>query len=345
MEASTLRILLVEDSPTDADLIQRVFQRSQLHSSEIRWVERLSEAVNLCRLQSLDLILLDLQLPDSEGMDTLREMRSQIPEIPIVVLTNLANEEMGLQAVNLGAQDYLIKDQITIQTLFRTVKYALERSRILQQLQMMLAEKETLLAEVQHRVKNSLQLISSLINLQMGQESDAHTTKLLGTLQNRIRSIATVYEMLYQSNRIDRVNIVEYLASLLNHLLLDEARVEVRFEANVENLMVDVSRATACGLILTELITNALKYAFPTDQSPGPAVKVRLSQIEGEQVLLEIQDNGVGLPPDLTLNSVESVGLSLVQALTQQLKGSLTVACRQGTCYQVYFPVGMRGDR
>ncbi|MEA5570886.1 response regulator, partial [Calothrix sp. UHCC 0171] len=148
MNKRTIRILLVEDSLTDAYIILRGFARSNSEEWQITHVDRLSEAIAICsresnvtgedissqKQQTFDIILLDLHLPDSTGIDTLREFRHVEPNIPVVVLTGLDDEDSGLQAMAEGAQDYLVKDAVTIQRLLRSIRYALERGQILVQL-------------------------------------------------------------------------------------------------------------------------------------------------------------------------------------------------------------------
>lgn len=130
---TVINVLLVEDSLTDADLFRKMFVRSGKRGNLIQ-VERLSKAIDACNQQTFNVVLLDLNLPDSEGLDTVTEFRAAVPDIPIVVLTMMDDEELALQAMTRGAQDYLVKDQITIQLLVRSLRYAIERGEILKQL-------------------------------------------------------------------------------------------------------------------------------------------------------------------------------------------------------------------
>ena len=129
-----MHVLLVEDSPTDADLLRRVFLRSGKEHWQMTQVERLANAIAQCQENSFDVVLLDLGLPDSDGLETVTEFRANVPTMPVVVLTMMDDDELALQVMAHGAQDYLVKDQITTQLLVRSLRYAIEREQIFQQL-------------------------------------------------------------------------------------------------------------------------------------------------------------------------------------------------------------------
>jgi signal transduction histidine kinase len=134
MENLTIQILLVEDSSTDANLLRQVFLRARQQGWELSHVERLSYAIDACCDRPFDVVLLDLHLPDSDGLETITRFRDAVPNLPIVVLTATDDEELALQVMASGAQDYLVKDQITIQLLVRAIRYAIEREQILKRL-------------------------------------------------------------------------------------------------------------------------------------------------------------------------------------------------------------------
>jgi DNA-binding NarL/FixJ family response regulator len=135
MSQIPIHILLVEDSPSDASFLRQMFSRSGREWWNLVHVERLSDAIEACSNLTIDVVLLDLILPDSDRLDTLIEFHTAVPDIPVVVLTVVSDEELALQAVAQGAQDYLFKEQITPQLLMRAIRYAIERGQILKQLQ------------------------------------------------------------------------------------------------------------------------------------------------------------------------------------------------------------------
>jgi PAS domain S-box-containing protein len=193
-----------------------------------------------------------------------------------------------------------------------------------------LAEKEVLLKEVHHRVKNNLQIISSLINLQMTNVAEANTRAELNATRNRIRSMAMIHEQLYQSENLSQINFDEYVRTVSRQLRslynVNPEKVNLVFEVDAVSLDVDV--AIPCGMIINELITNALKYAFPNEQSGEIRIVFRR---DTATTVLSVEDNGIGMAPEIDLSCVETLGLQLVRGLAQQLKGTVTIERNSGT--------------
>ncbi|HEY8207664.1 MAG TPA: histidine kinase dimerization/phosphoacceptor domain -containing protein [Myxococcaceae bacterium] len=185
-----------------------------------------------------------------------------------------------------------------------------------------LREREVLLREVHHRVKNNLQLISSLINLQMGASGDPAALAEEGRI--RIRSMALVHEKLYESRSLEFVDFSSYVRDLVRMVEAAIGRpgqVEVRVEADPVSLGVD--QAIPCGLLLNELLTNALKHAFPGGRRGR--VDVKVSRLGDRSAMVEVCDDGVGLPASLDLKAPATLGLAMVQKLSQQLRAELSV--------------------
>ncbi|HVE82020.1 MAG TPA: histidine kinase dimerization/phosphoacceptor domain -containing protein, partial [Myxococcales bacterium] len=201
------------------------------------------------------------------------------------------------------------------------LREAQERARRLnEELEARLREREVLLREVHHRVKNNLQLISSLINLQMGHGGDPSALVEEGRI--RIRSMALVHEKLYESESLADVDLASYardLARMVEAAIGRPGRVELRVEA--EQVLLGVDQAIPCGLLLNELLTNALKHAFPDGLSG--AVVVKVAPAGDGSVAVEVGDNGVGLPPALDLTRPATLGMAMVQRLSQQLDAKL----------------------
>ncbi|NEO29781.1 MAG: PAS domain S-box protein [Symploca sp. SIO3C6] len=199
-----------------------------------------------------------------------------------------------------------------------------------------LKEKEILLKEVHHRVKNNLQVISSLLDLQSSNLKDANTIELFRDSYNRVRSMALVHERLYSSTSLEEINFAEYIENLTSHLIQSYglATEPIEIKLNCQEVFLNLDKAITCGLIINELISNALKYAFP--HKTGGLVEIRLN-CEGEQLFLSIKDNGVGLPKNLNLQVPTTLGLQLVQILTQQLEGELDLDQSQGTEFTIKF--------
>ena len=200
-----------------------------------------------------------------------------------------------------------------------------------------LKEKEVLLKEIHHRVNNNLQVIDSLINLQSIHFSDGKTSQMFQEIRTRIRSMASIHRMLYQSKDLFRIAFGEYIQNLARNLFY-AYRVhseEIRLKLDVDNrLFLDIEMATPCGLIINELVSNALKYAFPKGKTGEICIDFHL---QGSQFRLTVGDNGVGLPEGLDLQNSETLGLQLVTMLTKQLDGSINLDKTNGTQFEIAF--------
>ncbi|MRG94502.1 PAS domain S-box protein [Polyangium spumosum] len=213
-----------------------------------------------------------------------------------------------------------------------------ERKIVEKQLRASLLEKEVLLKEIHHRVKNNLQIVSSMLNLQMGQITDPRALQLFKESQTRVRSIALFHEKLYQSKDLARVEIAEYLRSLATGLLYTYGvnPEHVSFVLDAEGVPLGVDAAITCGLVVNELVSNAIKHAFP----PGRDGHVRVAlRRRGDEVVLEVGDDGIGFPPDLDFREASTLGLKLVCILTEQIHGTIELVRGSGSRFVVCFPL------
>jgi len=200
-----------------------------------------------------------------------------------------------------------------------------------------LHEKEVLLKEIHHRVKNNLQIISSLLNLQAGKVTDVQTIQSLRESQMRVRSMALIHEKLYQSESLAKIDFGGYVKSLAADLFRSYQRGlgQVELKIEVDKVELELDQAIPCGLILNELMTNALKYAFPDGRSGTLSVDLRAGS--GQALSLRVSDDGVGMPPEFDLATAKSLGLQLVNSLVAQLDGRLEVEHSCGTAFKVLF--------
>lgn len=200
-----------------------------------------------------------------------------------------------------------------------------------------LAEKEVMLKEIHHRVKNNMQVISSLVSLQSNEIADETARVALADVTHRVRSMALVHEKLYQSEDLARVDLAEYAESLLNYLWRAHGTRAsgVQLRPNLESAPVSVEAAVPFGLILNELVGNALKHAF-ADLTEG-RVEVSLRCDADGQVLLRVRDDGPGLPPQLEWRNPSTLGLRLVGMLARQLRGDLSVVSNDGAEFTLLF--------
>ncbi len=212
------------------------------------------------------------------------------------------------------------------------------RKRVEEQLLASLQEKDVLLKEIHHRVKNNLQIISSLLNLQASNVQDADVRGHFQDSQNRVRSMALIHERLYRSEDLARIHFRSYLQDLTDQLLRSyqapDERIRVRIEA--DEILLDTNQAVPCGLLINELIANALKHAFPDGKTGTVLVAMRCTP-GGYQLV--IQDDGVGFPAGLDHRKTPSLGLQLVNSLVRQLEGTIELNRGPGTQFTIEFPI------
>ncbi len=199
-----------------------------------------------------------------------------------------------------------------------------------------LREKELLLKEVHHRVKNNLQVISSLLNLQAREIQDPQTVQLFRESQGRIQSMALIHEQLYRSSDLASIDFAAYVRDLVGHLErgLGDQAVPVRFRLDIEPIPLPLDLAIPCGMIVNELVSNALKHAFPRRQ--GGEVQIAFQRGPGGYTL-RVADDGVGMRPQEVAADQPSLGLQVVHSLTKQLHGELAVRQDAGTVFEILF--------
>ena len=343
-----MKILMVDDSPVDRKLCRKLLEET--HGSEFEFFEEgaAERGLETCRYVSPDCLLLDYQLPDMTGLEFLACLRASEPPgepgFAVVMVTGMASEQVAVAALKAGAQGYLVKDRLTAEGLSQTIEQAMERISLVHalkaerdQLARSLAEKEVLLKEVHHRVKNNLQVIASLLRLQADKVTSDVAAPALRDSQHRVESMALIHEQLYETEDLREVDLAKYASLLATNLLhslgVDRDRIECR--VTIEPLLLGVDQAIPAGLILNELISNALKHAFPNGRSG-------FISVEGGQrdasIVLNVRDNGAGIPADIEVRKSKSLGLEIVKILSRQLKGIFEMERGEGALFRVSFP-------
>jgi len=361
-----MKLVMVDDSNGDRKLCRILLEEKA--GSHFDFVEASTGAqgLEICRSASPDCVLLDYKLPDMTGLEFLarlsansnlesskevsrKEKTRWVPTVAVVMLTGLASEEVAVEALKAGAQDYLVKDRITAESLSLTVAKATEKVALIRALEeerdrlaASLAEKDVLLREVHHRVKNNLQVIASLLKLQADGIGDARVTGALRESQHRVESMALIHEQLYETEDLREVDLATHAGLLAANLLhsygIEDGRIQCLVE--VEPLSLSVDQAIPSGLILNELISNALKHGFPGERRGTITISGRY---RGGRVTLEVQDDGVGIPPGFDPAKSKSLGLQIIRILSRQLKGSFEIGPGPGAAFCVSFPPAYSG--
>jgi two-component sensor histidine kinase/DNA-binding NarL/FixJ family response regulator len=212
-----------------------------------------------------------------------------------------------------------------------------ERQKAEQAIRASLQEKEVLLREIHHRVKNNLQVISSILSLQGRKFDDPRYRSSFGECQDRVRTMALVHEKLYRSPSLSAIDLAEEVRDLVSMLASSHACPNVRLEVQADSAICDIDTAVPVGLLVNEMVSNSLKHAFPGGR--GGQVNVTLRRLEPERLLLSVRDDGTGLPEGFTWDSANSLGLTTIQALARQIRAQVEVRRQGGAEFALTFPV------
>jgi two-component sensor histidine kinase/CheY-like chemotaxis protein len=328
-------VLLIEDNLGDIVSIRTMISELSDGVFELKFAESLGEALTTLENENFDVVLMDLGLPDSQGFRTFTQVHNQMPELPIIIITGLEDEDLGVSAVKEGAQDYLVKGQVDKKLLARSLKYAIERKQTEEELKSSLYERDVLLKETHHRVKNNMQVIHSLLNLQTHYAENSEAVNVLKESQNRVKSMGIIHEKLYNSTDSSKIDFEDYVQSLTSDLLTSYKLSEkISPVIEVGDLDLNLETAILCGLIINELVSNSLKYAF-TDTEIGE-LNISLNSVDNRYELM-ISDNGIGFPEDLDFKSAGSLGLQIVNNITDQLDGEIELDRSLGTKFTIKF--------
>lgn len=374
MDNKNINILLIEDNPSDTVLIWEMLKESPNHEFKFHNSKRLQEGFKYLEKNDVDVLLLDLNLPDSHGLETYQKANKNAPNTPIIILTGLDDENMAVGAVKGEAQDYLIKGKVDNSLLSRSISYAIERKRIEielkkyhghleelvdertdelkksnenlkkeirarikaeEEIKASLNEKKILLEEIHNRVENNFLMVSNLIWLEY-----AHTNKepieIYQESQNRVKAIALIHERLSKSEDFAVIDFSKYVEELVKYLLKSYVTDSdnINITMRINGILLDIDTAIPSGLILNELISNSLKHAFKGRTQGEINISVSLNHDNFE---IMVCDNGIGLSEELDYIYTETPGLQLVNTLVRQLDGLIKLENNGGTTFKITF--------
>lgn len=361
-----LRILCIDDEPAIRFSIQVYLED---HGHTVATAQDGLAGLKAIESQEFDGVLLDLAMPDMSGLEMLKKVREIRPNLPVVVVSGTGSIPDVINALRLGAWDFITKPIEDMAILLYALDRALERARLIRENQLhserleslvrertrdlraeiaerlsvekalraSLSEKEVLLKELHHRVKNNLQIVSSLLSLQASKAGNELAVEFLDS-QSRVRAMALVHEKLYSSENLSCINFPEYLRQLASFLLqaYSPENASITPDIHCPEFCLSVNSGIPCGLIINELFTNSLKHAF-SGRSSGRIVL--RAWLKDDSANLIIADDGTGLPPGFDIKGAETLGLQLVMNLTRQLKGTLSFSSGPGgAAFHLRFP-------
>ena len=332
MNPVTPTLLYIEDDPALARLVDRGLTR--LGFKVVHAVSG-SQGLDLLAQGGIDVVALDQYMPGLDGLETLERIMAIPNAPPVVFVTAAQDSSIAVTALKAGAADYLVKDvhRDFIPLLQVAVEGALRQARLQKarddaeaevhasrdRFAALAAEREVLLREVNHRVGNSLQIIASLLHLQANSSAQEDVKAALTNAMGRVAAVAHVHRRLYTSHDLKSVLLNLYLGALLEDLRRSaEGNRMSRLTLKAESIEIDPDRAVAIGIIVNELVMNAVKYAYPDGAGP---IHVELAA-EGEDLLLSIADDGVGLNGKSDPRST-GMGQRIVTAMASKLEASV----------------------
>ena len=335
-----LRVLILEDVELDAELTEYELRREGLN-----FISRIVETENefIIGLEEFqpDLILADHSLPTFDGISALKIARQKSPRIPFIFVSGKIGDENAVDMLKMGAKDYVFKNNL--KKLVPAIQRALIEKDELEELienrnalEKALKEKEMLLKEIHHRVKNNLMIISSLLELQSYYIKDKTDLDFFRESRTRADSMALIHEKLYQSTDLKNIDFSDYITSLATDLLevYTITPERIKLVINAPNINLDINTAIPLGLITNELISNSLKHAFPDNKMGAITLEIYKS---GDTYTFKVKDDGIGLPSDLDYKNPDSLGLELVNTLTTQIGGKLELNTQNGTEFIITF--------
>lgn len=339
-QSESLRFLLLEDSSLDAELVAEHLQGTGLAYTLDRVIAQ-EEFVQAIDCTDYDLILADYVLPSFDGMSALRLARERCPNTPFVFVSGTLGEEIAVEALKRGATDYVLKQRLerlpaTVLRALAEARERAERQRVQHALHALVEEKTALLHELDHRVKNNLQLLLSLVSYEIRQAERPDVRRALGRVRERLQALGIVHRLLYASDRVDAFDAGGFARELCADLLANSDRPDIVLEARTGSVAVPAAMAAPIALLLDEVVSSALAHAFQ-----GRAGKLKLTvRADGGACLIEIRDDRF-TPAEKAQTRVHSEG-AIQKALARQLSARVEWPEDPETLVRIGIPIPQR---
>lgn len=321
-------VLYIDDDAAIARLVQRYMGRL---GHEVAHSETEDDALALLRARPFDVVVLDHYLRQTTGHDVLARMREAAIDVPVVYVTGSNEAQVAIEAIKAGAADYVIKTvsddflsllSSAVEQTVANAQLRAAKARADEEIRLGKERAEALLAEVNHRVANSLALVASLLRLQISSARSEEVKAELAETQARITAIAGMHRSLYTSDDVSKVELDRYLGRLTAELYssLHSAEKPIRLLLDADPISLSADKAVSVGMIVTELVTNAFKYAY----SPGQAgdIRVQLKMVDDDAALLRVEDDGIGIDPDSAPKGT-GLGSRIVKSMASTLGDGL----------------------
>ncbi|MGC9517810.1 MAG: PAS domain S-box protein [Methanomicrobiales archaeon] len=328
-------VALKESEETYRRLLKQSFEAVLIHSQGM--IISINDAgANILGSNKEDIIgrpLMDFIHPDYHNLvkERINKVHNKNEIVPLIEekFLNADGTSVDVEAIGTG---FIYNGERAVQTVFRDIT---KRKDYENQIMKSLNEKDILLKEIHHRVKNNMQIISSLLNLQAGY-CDGPNCEIFNESTNRVKSMAIVHEKLYQSQDFSKIDLKEYIQSLTSEIFasyLVDTNV-IKLKIDVENIKLNINTAIPLGLIINEMVTNCIKHAFPHKRTGIIEIGLYTSNSEYELI---VKDEGIGFPEDIDIKSAKTLGLGLINSLVKQLEGELTLKKKPHTVFKLRF--------
>ncbi len=383
MDSKPIRVLLVDDDEEDYLVTWQLLSSVAGRKFHVDWVATYEAGLRSLMSGLHDVALLDYRLGPRCGLDLLREALQAGVRLPMILLTGQGDREVDLEAMQAGAADYVVKTWNNAAVLERAIRYSIaekqaedalremrdqlerrvqertaelaranrelkaeirERTSAEERVRASLREKEVLLREIHHRVKNNLQVVSSLLTLQAEGIHDPAALEAFKESQDRVKSMALIHEKMYRFRDLARIDFADYIRSLAGHLFHAYAvdSESIALTLNVDEVLLPIDAVMPCALLVHELVANSLKHAFP--QGRGEIV-IDFHTADHRTFTLLVRDNGVGCAQDVRVQNPSSLGAQLVAALVDQLDGTLEFEHANGVSCKIVFTLPVYRER
>ena len=342
-----ISVLFVDDNETIRQLYRRILEK---HVDHLYIANDGHHGLELYLKHKPDLVITDMVMPVMNGLEMVKEIKKIAPEAKFVVMSAYSEKDSFVEAIHMGIDGYLMKpveakkllsliDEFAGITL---MKWELERKEKKRReaeefLKKSLEEKDILLREVHHRVKNNMQIISSILRMQSRSIDDPILKDVLQESQNRIHTMALIHENLYNNKSLADIKFSSYIKSLSGNIArtYSSHQANVQFDYQIDDAYLPMDIAIPCGLIINELISNSFKYAF-IDKSYG-TISIHFKHIKEDEFQLIVSDDGIGIPDEIDITKTKSLGMKILHKLVQQIDGELQHDFSNGTKFIIIF--------